>query len=214
MKIRAVIFDIYNTLLEIGPPTAEAETLWTELCRSALHAKPRLNLNRFGAACQKVIAREHAEARKSGIVYPEIFWPAVACEALPELARLKPNPLHNFLVKHAALQRSVRLMPGAAAVLRALSREKKLLGLASNSQPYTLTELDGSLAGWDFFASVIAKTLSPLTLMVESSCGIFLPSWKEHISKTLSRKIAMSISLLAGKVKGPIQIQITIQSLF
>ena len=147
MKIRAVIFDIYNTLLEIGPPTAEAETLWTELCRSALHAKPRLDLNRFGAACQKVIAREHAEARKSGIVYPEIFWPAVACEALPELARLKPNPLHNFLVKHAALQRSVRLMPGAASVLRALSREKKLLGLASNSQPYTLTELDGSLAG-------------------------------------------------------------------
>jgi putative hydrolase of the HAD superfamily len=146
MKIRAIIFDIYHTLLEIGPPPADAEALWTELYRSALHAKPRLNLNRFSATCQKVIAREHAEARKSGVAYPEIFWPAVVCEALPELACLKPNPLNLFLVKHAALQRSVRLMPGAAAVLRALCRQTKLLGLASNSQPYTLAELDRSLA--------------------------------------------------------------------
>jgi len=146
MKIRAVIFDIYKTLLEIGPPPPDAEARWMELCHGALGAKPRLDLKEFAAACQAVIAREHAAAQQVGIAYPEIFWPAVACEAWPDLARLKPKQLELFLIAHAGLQRSVRLMPGVTGVLRALLRDKILLGLASNSQPYTLTELDASLA--------------------------------------------------------------------
>ena len=147
MKIRAVIFDIYNTLLEIGPPPSDAVARWTELCRRALGVKPHLDLAGFGAACERVIAREHKAVRQTGIAHPEIFWPAVACEALPELVRLGPKQLDIFLIEHAALQRSVRLMPGAANVLRVLLRDRVLLGLVSNSQPYTLTELAGSLAG-------------------------------------------------------------------
>ena len=163
MKIRAAVFDIYNTLLEIGPPPPDAETGWTELYRNALGDEPRFKLKEFAAACQAVIVREHASARKAGIAYPEIFWPAVACEALPELMRLKPKQREILLVEHAALQRSVRLMPGTTEVLRALLRDRILLGLASNSQPYTLTELDGALAGARLRRSIFKPGLSFLS---------------------------------------------------
>src|SRR5688572_16633016 len=123
MKICAAIFDLYNTLLEIGPPPADAELRWTRLHRSACRSGPRLNLKEFAAACEVMIAREHDSARRAGIEHPEIFWPTVACAAMPELARLKPKQLDRFLIEHAALQRRVRLMPGAAGVLRLLSRE-------------------------------------------------------------------------------------------
>ncbi len=147
MKVRAAIFDIYNTLLEIGPPPSDAEARWVELCRSALAGKPALDLKTFAAACDAVIAREHAKAREAGIPHPEVFWPAVVCEALPELSRLPRTKLELFLIEHAALQRSVRLMPGVAEVLRALLRERIRAGLVSNSQPYTLAELDQALGG-------------------------------------------------------------------
>ena len=163
MKIRAVIFDIYNTLLEIGPSPPDAAARWIELCRAVLSVEPHLNLKEFAAACEVVIAREHDSARKAGISHPEIFWPAVASEALPELARLKPKQRELFLIEHAALQRSVRLMNGAADVLRAMQSNKISLGLVSNSQPYTLTELDASLASARLRLKVFEPELSFLS---------------------------------------------------
>jgi len=183
MKIRAVIFDIYNTLLEICPPLPDAESRWFELCRSALGDKPRLDLKGFADACQSVITRTHARARRAGIKHPEIFWPAVVCEALPELARLKPKHLELFLIDHASLQRSVRLMPGAAEVLRVLSREKKLLGLVSNSQPYTLTELDASLAGHRLRFKIFEPELSFLSFQA----GFSKPD--PHVFRWLSARL-------------------------
>lgn len=147
MNIRAVIFDIYNTLLEIGPPPADAAERWMKLCRAVRETGPGPDLAGFGAACERVIEREHARARQTGIPYPEIFWPAVAGEAWPDLARLAPERLGDFLSEHAALQRSVSLSPGASAVLRCLAESKVLLGLASNAQPYTLVELARALNG-------------------------------------------------------------------
>jgi putative hydrolase of the HAD superfamily len=183
MKIRAVIFDIYNTLLEIGPPPPDAEARWMELCRGALGAKPRLDLKEFAAACQAVIAQEHAAARHVGIAYPEIFWPAVVGEALPELARLKPKQLEVFLIAHAALQRSVRLMPGVADVLRTLSRDKVLLGLVSNSQPYTLAELDGALTG----AGLRFKIFRPELTFLSFEAGFSKP--EPHVFRWLAARL-------------------------
>ena len=66
-------------------------------------------------------------------------------EALPELGRLSESGRDEFLYRHARLQRTVRLAPGAGAVLAELVEKKALLGLASNCQPYTLRELDAAL---------------------------------------------------------------------
>src|SRR5205814_4184118 len=140
MKLRALISDIYNTLLEVGPPPADAAERWEFLWEDMLADPARLTLEEFAAACENIIAREHDSAIQVGVQNPEIYWPAVAKEALPELARLAESARDEFMYQHAQLQRTVRLMPGAGEVLSKLQETTILLGLASNCQPYTLRE--------------------------------------------------------------------------
>ena len=147
MKIRAVLFDIYKTLLEVSPPPADADVLWERLWSERLAASPKLTLKDFAAGCDKIIAREHAAARAAGVPYPEIYWPAVASEALPELDRLKDRALDEFLFAHAQLQRTVQVVPGALKVLQSLLDHGVPMGLVSNCQPYTLFELATALDG-------------------------------------------------------------------
>src|SRR5881394_3470330 len=146
MHPRAVISDIYNTLIEVGPPPADAEDRWESLWEDMLADPARLTLEDFSFACKKIIAREHESAIGVGVRHPEIYWPAVAREALPELARLTEKESDEFLYQHAQLQRTTRLMPGAGEVLGKLRETQVLLGLASNCQPYSLRELDAALA--------------------------------------------------------------------
>src|SRR6266496_4487071 len=142
MKLRAVIFDIYHTLFQIGPPPADAAQCWESLWEDALADPPRLTLEGFAAECEKIIHREHAAAVQVDVQNPEIYWPAVAQEALPELARLGETERDECLYRHAKLQRTVKLMPGTAETLSDLAGRDVLLGLVSNCQPYTLRELD------------------------------------------------------------------------
>jgi FMN phosphatase YigB (HAD superfamily) len=146
MKPRALISDIYNTLLEVGAPPADAAERWEFLWEDSLADPARLTLEEFAAACGIIIAREHDSAIRVGVQNPEIYWPAVAREALPELGRLAERDRDEFLYQHAQLQRTARLMPGAGEVLRKLGEAGVRLGLASNCQPYTLRELDTALA--------------------------------------------------------------------
>ena len=146
MKPRALISDIYDTLLQVGPPPADAAERWEFLWEDMLADPARLTLAEFAAACEQIIAREHDSAFRVGVGNPEIYWPAVAKEALPELARLAERESDEFLYQHARLERTTRLMPGAAEILRKLEETRVLLGLASNCQPYTLRELDAALA--------------------------------------------------------------------
>ena len=143
MKIRAVIFDIYNTLLEVGPPPSDAEAQWEKLCREAFAGTPCPSLRAFNRTCDEVIAREHASARATGIQWPEVYWPDVLTAALPELAKFPANALAGFALRHARLTRTVRMMPGAKEGLNRLRDLNIPLGLASNAQPYTLAELEG-----------------------------------------------------------------------
>ena len=146
MNLRAVIFDIYSTLLEVAAAPADAEKQWVRLWQQRFAAPPRLTLKEFAAQCDRIIAREHAGARAAGVAHPEVFWPAVVGEVVPELTRLSAGAQDEFLFQQARLGHTVRLMSGAGDVLRELSQGKVVLGLASNSQPYTLRELDETLA--------------------------------------------------------------------
>ncbi|HKS35808.1 MAG TPA: HAD family hydrolase [Verrucomicrobiae bacterium] len=145
MKFRAVIFDVYNTILEVGAPPAGSAERWKFLWEAKLADPPRLTLEEFAARCQTIVTREHAAARAVGVPHPEVFWPAVAREALPELGRLNESELDDFLYQHTQMQRSIRLMSGAAEVLGGFAKRSLPLGIASNSQPYTLRELDAAL---------------------------------------------------------------------
>ncbi len=146
MKIRAAIFDVYKTILEVSPPPPDREARWEALWRERVGPTPRLSLPEFAAACDAVIAREHTAARSAGIAFPEILWPEIVREVLPEIAAMPETQQSDFIFRHTALAHTVRLMPGAGDVLRRLRDHGVVLGIASNAQPYTLRELGESLA--------------------------------------------------------------------
>lgn len=151
MKPRAIIFDVYETLLEVGPPPAEVESLWAGLWQRFFGQPPPLSLAEFGMACERWIQEDHTQAQVRGIPYPEVHWPRIACLAAPDLATLAPPVLEDFLVAQARIWHQVRLAPGAAETLRWLQQQGWLLGIASNAQAYTIAELTEELqrAGLD-----------------------------------------------------------------
>lgn len=144
MRIRAVIFDVYQTLLEVGPPPADPAARWEKLWHEQLNTAARLSLTEFTAACDALIAREHAVARKAGISFSEVFWPAIVADVLPELSELSFASRDEFLFRHTQIIRTVRLMPGAAEALYMLRDAGVMLGIASNAQPYTLREIEAT----------------------------------------------------------------------
>lgn len=145
MNVRAVICDVYGTLLEVGPPPADADARWEALCREFLRAAPPLRRLDFTIACQRAIAARHEKARAQGIAFPEILWPEVVGEVLPAFARLPAGAREEFVLGHVQTGRTTRLFPGAAEALRQLASAGCVLGLASNAQAYTLRELDDAL---------------------------------------------------------------------
>lgn len=145
MNLRAVIFDVYKTILEVRPPPPDAAVRWERLWKDRLAEPVRMTLAEFATECETIIGREHGTARDAGVQNPEVYWPAIATEAMPELTRLNETDLDDFLYQHAQLRKLIRLMSGAAESLGALANRNILLGIASNSQPYTLRELDAAL---------------------------------------------------------------------
>ena len=146
MKIRAAIFDIYDTLLERGPAPVDAEPRWQELWRRALGSSAPLGLGQFAGECERLVWSEHEAARALGVTHPEVFWPDILAKARPELAGLSKEAREDFAFRHGQLLHTARLMPGAADALKKLRRSQVLLGLASNAQPYTKRELENELA--------------------------------------------------------------------
>jgi FMN phosphatase YigB (HAD superfamily) len=147
MSIRAAIFDIYDTLLEVGPAPADAAQRWEGLWRKMLDTPVPLTLAAFAAVCDRLVTRDQDAARAIGVKYPEVFWPQIVAEVRPELAALSAEARSEFVFQHAQLLHTVRLMPEAADVLKAFDHSRILLGVASNAQPYTLRELEQALKG-------------------------------------------------------------------
>ena len=145
MNIRAVIFDVYSTILQVGPPPPNAEELWQNLFIDTLGTPPPLTRAQFAVATAQAVARRHADARARGIPWPEIQWPGVVLEVLPALARLRANQREDFLFRQMQIGRALRLAEGAADCLLWLNTKQFLLGIASNSQAYTLSELGAAL---------------------------------------------------------------------
>jgi putative hydrolase of the HAD superfamily len=155
MNIRAVIFDIYGTLLEVGPPPTDADLRWERLFRDRLHSDPPLSRLDFSIASSRVIARRHEAARARGIPWPEVHWPSVVTEVVPELARLPRRDQEEFLFRQIRTGHTTHLTAETAAALRWLKEQECPLGVASNAQAYTLREVEAALSdhalGMDLF---------------------------------------------------------------
>lgn len=155
MKIRALIFDIYGTILEVGAPPPDADARWQKLFHDLFHAEPAMSRLDFSVACSKVIARLHEAARVLGIPRPEVGWPSVVAEVLPGLRTLSSKDQSEFLYRQIQTGHTTRVSPAAAAALRLMKERQYLLGIASNAQDYTLRELQEGLSphalGMDLF---------------------------------------------------------------
>ena len=160
MNIRAVIFDVYKTLLAVGPPPFDAQEQWDALWRAAFQTAPRMSLAEFTAACAKIIAREHFKLKSVEIAFPEIYWPDVAVEAVSELGHVSAAQRDEFLYQQAQLQHTVTLDNGAAKALSRFHNAGLVMGIASNAQPYTLRELDLALASAHLSISLFESALS------------------------------------------------------
>jgi FMN phosphatase YigB (HAD superfamily) len=146
MNVRAVIFDVYGTLLEVRPPLAEPETGWTRLHQEFFHRAPRMSRAEFSVASGKVVAREHELSRSRGVANPEIVWPSVVAEVLPEWRSLTAAAQVEFISRQIQLSHTTSLHSEAAVLLPQLRVAGCLLGIASNAQAYTVRELDRALA--------------------------------------------------------------------
>jgi FMN phosphatase YigB (HAD superfamily) len=146
MSVRAVILDVYKTLLDVAPPADPANT-WLALWKQYFGGAARLDWPEFCAQADALIAREQAAARAVGIAHPEVCWPDIVRAVVPELADLPAGRQEELLFEQTRCWHTVRLMPVAVPVLRALHSRGLRLGLASNAQAYTLRELDAALDG-------------------------------------------------------------------
>ncbi len=160
MRIRAVIFDIYGTLLEVGPPPADAEARWQRLFADTLGSSPPCGRTEFSVQCSQAIARHHAQAKARGLGWPEVQWPNLLREVLPGLNRLEPTTFADFTFAQMQIGRTVRLARGAGDTLRWLRDHGVTLGIATNAQRYTVQELSMALAGDGLTMAIFAPELS------------------------------------------------------
>lgn len=148
---RAVICDVYKTLLEVGPPPEEAGRRWRELLSKMLPAAESLSLGELSESCVEIVKTDHEKARAAGILYPEVHWPSVMARAVPDFAALNGREAEEFVFHHMQLLRSLRIAPGAVEYLAECRRRRIPLGIVSNAQAYTLRELETaglSMAGF------------------------------------------------------------------
>jgi putative hydrolase of the HAD superfamily len=139
--VKALILDIYGTVLEVGPPRPDADAAWEESLRKDLNlALPPSRLE-FSVATGRIIAAMHQIARMRGIPHPEVQWPSVVSRILPQIGEMCSAVREDFLYRLVQTGHTVRLKPQCAEVLAALASSGCLLGIASNAQSYTLREL-------------------------------------------------------------------------
>lgn len=134
-KYRAVIFDIYGTLL-IAPaggvkPDPDADLLLRDILRQFGHESPESP----STALHTAVLRHHAAA---GVPFPEIDLRVLWREVLSLDPDTNVTPL---VIALESVWHPSQPMPGAAAFVRQLSRSGVSLGLLSNAQCNTLRSL-------------------------------------------------------------------------
>lgn len=181
--IRAVICDVYRTLLEVLPAPADAGLRWTRLTTGLFGTVP-CSPGELSDRCREIVAADHAAAIARGIQFPEVVWPAVVSRALPEFAMLDESARESFLFEHMQILRGLRLMPGSAEFLRECLARRMTLGIASNAQRYTLRELAAALADADLDIGIFDSDLT----MWSWRLGFSKPN--PHIFQALTARLA------------------------
>ena len=132
--IRAVVFDLYGTLLVSaagGEPAHEADTTG--------------NPAGFEAAFWDSVRARQERKRDAGIVYPEVDVREVWAEVFGKFGEpvAEAAELEERALRHECQVNPVWPMPNAEFILDALHVGGFLLGIISNAQFYTLPVMEG-----------------------------------------------------------------------
>ncbi len=150
--VRAVLFDIYGTLLisgsgDIGTAAAPESQDRESALRAALHAVGIVvaNSGRLADRFESVVRDHQARRAAEGIEHPEVdivaVWREFVAAGLQSAAlRLENNTTVDWLA--LALEYEMRVnpvwpMPGATSMLQQLSEAGLALGVISNAQSFT-----------------------------------------------------------------------------
>jgi len=167
--IRAVLFDIYGTLLisATGDIGADAESLSATAFAEAMQAvgMPALLTGEQGASLfRQVVDEMHAEARGRGIEYPEVdivdVWQRLIhkADAVDAGGATMPDELlQRLAVEYEARVNPVWPMPHLQPTLEALRAAELRLGVISNAQFYTP----------ELFVALLGKSLQDLAFPPE-----------------------------------------------
>lgn len=183
--IRAVLFDIYGTLVisgsgDVGTATAtdNAAALTAALADAGFAGDLKTAGARGVAQLDTAVRAFHAEGKADGTAYPEVaireLWQTVV-GALREAGCLAGGPASREAIEALALGYECRVnptgpMPGAAEILAAL-RPRVTLGIVSNAQFYTPVLLTTY-----FGASLSALGFAPELCSWSWQCGEAKPS--------------------------------------
>jgi FMN phosphatase YigB (HAD superfamily) len=195
--VRAIIFDVYQTILDVREAPLDAEKRWRHLLVQTLGNTVDVSLEVLANRCASIVREDHAEARKRGIDHPEVNWPTVMKRALPILNSLTETRLANFIFHHAQLSRTLKLMPSCASLLRRCAQGGILLGIASNAQAYTLRELQIALKRARLDLGIFQADL----LFWSFQHGFSKPDpyvFQTLRARLLNREIATSETLMVG----------------
>ena len=94
--VRAIIFDVYKTILDVGEAPSDAEKRWRNLLVQTLGSTLDVSLDELANRCAGIVREDHNEARGRGINHPEVNWPTVMKRALPILDSLPEARLADF----------------------------------------------------------------------------------------------------------------------
>lgn len=139
--IRAVLFDVYGTLLisaagDVGSSAEASEDPMVD----ALHAEgivtsPSMEL---ASGMERLIRQDHGRAEAKGVAYPEVeirdIWKRLLAESR---FRLPEEALERVVMRHECVANPVWLMPGASELVGFLKERGQALGIVSNAQFYT-----------------------------------------------------------------------------
>lgn len=159
--IRAVLFDIYGTLLISFSGDVDIAQIYEQNVVKVLK-KTGITLltkdKRKAAACMirvfiKTIRQIHNEKKKKGFPYPEVniidVWKEVLGSAglKPYLKLPDPVDYREFAFIFELFNNPVSPMPGMNSILTCLSKKRIILGIISNAQFYTPILLNYFITG-------------------------------------------------------------------
>lgn len=136
-----IIFDVYKTLMRVGPPSEDPQRCWERLCQEYVPGMTDLSLSEFGSRTKRAIEARHARSRAAGVDFPEILWEEILLEVIPSLKTLRPDQLDSFILKQTNTWHTTSLDEGCVPFIREARRRGIPLGIASNAQRYTHWEL-------------------------------------------------------------------------